>query len=155
MEHEKSYQYDFGFVLNYVEIRRIYTDSLESRVSHKITKKLRKYNHSNTNNDFRLMYVKYYLDGYLHKLDFDEIVKDGVFSKFDYKLCLSFFLEVYDDNQYLMQKFESKNCDYFKNNTNHDKYTKWLTENFRKSYNQINNIVTQKYENTISLKMNI
>jgi hypothetical protein len=155
MEHEKSYQYDFGFVLNYIEIRRIYTASLESRVSHKITKKLRKYNHSNTLNDLRLMYVKYYLDGYLHRLEFDEIVEDGVFSKFDYELCLSFFLEVYDDNPYLMQKFESKNSDYFKNNANHDKYTKWLTENFRKSYNRINNIITQDYENTISLKMNI
>ena len=140
MEHEKSYHFDLGFVLNYVQIKRIFTSDQEAKIAHKITKKLRKYDHSNTSDDFKLMYVKYYLDGYLHKLDFDEIVKDGVFSKFDFEICKSLFLEVYDDNPYLMKKFESKNYNYFNNNDDMSKYNNWLIQNFTISYNKINNI---------------
>ena len=152
MEHKKSYHYDFGFVLNYVQIRRVYTSDMESKISHKITKKLRKYDHSNTSDDFKLMYVKYYLDGYLHTLDFDEILKDGVFSKFEFEICKSLFLEVYDDNPYLMKQFESKNYNYFKNNDDHSKYRKWLSDNFTKAFNKINNINTQKDADSMHLK---
>jgi hypothetical protein len=152
MKHEKSYHHDFGFVLNYVQIKKIYPD-IDLKISHKITKKLRKYDHSNTNEDFKLMYVKYYLDGILHKLDFDEIVKDGVFHKFDYNICKSLFFEVYDDNPYLMKQFELKNCDYFKNNDDHSRYRRWLSDNFRKSYNKINKINTKDDEDALNMDL--
>lgn len=151
MEHNNSYQKDLTFVLNHLEYNTIIPQHLKLWISHKINRKLRKYNHSNTSDDFKSMYVKYYVDGILHILDFDQIVKEGVFHKFHYNLCKSFFLEAYDDNAYLMKIYESKNYNYFKTNEDHSEYYKWLTENFRKSYNKINNIDTKKYENTMNL----
>ena len=136
MENQKPYQNDFNFVSRHIPtIKDVSQDYLLS-IIHKVTRKIRKYDHSDTPDDFKFMYVKYYLDGHFNTLDFDEIIKDGVFHKFDFELCKSFFLEVYCDNIFLMKKYESNNCNYFKNNQDYDTYNLWLVENFKICYDQ-------------------
>jgi hypothetical protein len=140
MENQKPYQNDFNFVSRHIPtFKDVSQDSLLF-IIHKVTRKMRKYNHSDTHDDFKYIYIKYYVDGHFSNSDFDEIIKDGAFHKFDFELCKSFFLEVYCDNSFLMKKFESNNYNYFKNNQDYDKYNQWLVENFTKSYNKINNV---------------
>ena len=161
MEHKLSYIDDFKVVWTFVVSDPKLDHETHLSLSHKITRKIRKYNHSHTTDDFKHIYIKYYLYGIYDQLGFNEIIKDGAFHKFDYDMCKSFFLEVYDDNRYLMKQFELNNYNYFKNNQEHTEYKKWLEDNFKKAFNNINNInkvnnvskVSKEIDNADTIKM--